>query len=412
MCRRIYKTDDHANFNHQKIEAELSKLYKDSVIDSDGNVKSHFISPNNVIDVISNKGVAMWQNFLLEKYLSSPDQNLTLDCDKLTFNVQLSERDYQRLCENIEVVKTTAKKKLLNIKQRPPSEDEKLKGRFLCSRVFILFASTNPSNKVFIYLCVDKDKNRALHVAFTPRLFEVVELKAIFHHLMTTLGKTRYLQVISNARLSRVDIGFNLPNVSKACLVVMPKHNRCSVSNHYPNRDEHSYLFTASDDRVSESYYCGSQKGSHLLTYDRYLRILNKPRGNFKIMTRVEYRHKLHADAEHLTVKKLSEVKPKLHLYWFVSPWVFKVIPAAVTELMITNQGLSRILRAWSTAKQELLDRGNKLCGNTCKRKGRLSLRKKWLAKEQHALLALYQHIILNPKVTTAELRKFRENSH
>tara|TARA_B100000700_G_scaffold121005_1_gene135886 strand:- start:74 stop:463 length:390 start_codon:yes stop_codon:yes gene_type:complete len=129
-------------------------------------------------------------------------------------------------------------------------------------------------------------------------------------------------------------------------------------------------------------------------------------------MARVEYRHKLHADAEHLTVKKLSEVKPKLHLYWFVSPWVFKAIPAAVTELMITNQGLAGILRAWSTAKQELLDRGNKLCGNTCKRRGRLSLRKKWLAKEQHALLASYQHIILNPKVTSAELRKLRENSH
>lgn len=410
MYHRKPKVGDHTNFNDHKIETELKGLYGDFVIGSNDEVKKHFLSPDNVINVISKKRVTMQQNSLLEKYLCSPSQNLTLDCDKITFNANISENDMKRFRNNFGVVKTKERKNLLIVRQRPPQCDEERKGRFICSRVFTIYASTNLNSKVFIYLCVDKN-NWVLHVAFTPRLFADIELAAIFHHILTTLGKTRYLQVISKARLSRIDIGFNLPNISKACLVAMPKHRRCTVSNHYPNSDEQAYLFTQEDNRVSESYYCGSQKGSHLLVYDRYLRVLNLTGDDLNLMARVEYRHKLHADKAFLTVEMLSMLKPKLHLYKFVSPWIFKAISAPVIELMVTNQGLAGITRAWFEAKKELSERSYSIDCRKRKRKGSLSLKEKWLMNEQKALLERYQHLILNPKVSSHQIKEFIMNN-
>ncbi len=183
------------------------------------------------------------------------------------------------------------------------------------------------------------------------------------------------------------------------------------MSNHYPNRDKQAHLFTLEDNRVSESYYCGSQAGSHLLVYDRYLRVLNQTGDDRNLMARVEYRHKLHADNAYLTVEMLSMVKPKLHLYKFVSPWVFKVLSTSVIELMITNQGLAGITRAWFKAKQELAERSYRVGCRTCKRKGSLSLNKRWLMKEQKALLERYQHLILNPKVSSHQIKEFVMNN-
>ncbi|MBB1417238.1 hypothetical protein H5187_08100 [Pseudoalteromonas sp. SG44-1] len=391
--------------NHKKT-TKLMGLYKKFGVN--GNVKFHFISIEDVIDVMSQKEIAMEQNNLLEKYLEHPRNNITLDCDKLVFNANISEKDYMRFCQNFYRVKTSEKRKLLDIRLRFPQESEKHIGHYICQKVFTINASTNEFNKVFIYLCIDKDKNRMLHVVFTPRLFDDIELSVIFHHLLTVLGRTRYVQIFSKARLSRVDIGFNLPCISKASLIVMPKHNRCRVSNNYPNRDEQGYLYVDTESRVSESYYCGSQKGSHLVVYDSFLNNLNKKNHVVGLTSRVEYRYKLHANKEHVTIATLNEVKPILHLYSFVRPWVFKCLPIQLTEIMITNQGIASIRRAWEEAKLCLKKRGKEITTNKRKRKGLVSLNESWLFYEQSKLLLHYRLILLNPKSSSLMIKQFK----
>ena len=190
----------------------------------------------------------------------------------------------------------------------------------------------------------------------------------IFHHLQSVFGCNRYNQVISRARVSRVDIGLNLKGISKSCLVTIPKYSRCKVSNYYPNSDKQGYL--ESGQSVTESYYHGSQKGSHLIVYDSSLNNLNRKKQSIGLVARVEYRYLLHASKMELTVSTLPYLKPTLHLYRFINPWIFKCLPATLIKELITNQGIASQSRAWSEVKSLLKQRGKTITSRKRKRKG------------------------------------------
>jgi hypothetical protein len=361
---------------------------------------NHYKDSAIVSDILVQKEFAMAQDKLLFAMTKFPEKYLELDCDKLSFNLTVSDADYKQLSNQISKIKTAKRQEILKVKIYPVDDNSTSKklGNLLVYKRCDLSLVTNLENSVSVFLGMRTGKQYGVRVEFTPSKFSDDELNTIFHHIQTVLGKTRYKQVMTSAKVSRVDIGCNLAGIYKPIIALLPKYKSIRTCNSYPNRDTCPIKYRENSFIVTESYYCGSMKSSHCVVYDKGLESEKKGIGHTKPTTRIEYRYLVHKSGKSLKLNGLASLEPRLQNYWFIAPWVFKRLTKETINILICNQGLSSIKEGWLLARHELIKASSELKGATKKRKARYSIKNSWLKDNQAKILNRYQDIVINPK--------------
>lgn len=379
------------------LDAEHQKNNQDLDLILSGN---HYKKIAIVSDIIAQKEFAMRQDKLLFNMTNFPEKYLSLDCDKLSFNFKISDVDYNQLSNQISKVKTLKKQEVLKVRAHRVDNNSEIKklGNLVVYIKCDLSLVSNPENSVSIFLGMRTGKKYGARVELTPSKFNDDELNTIFHHIQTVLGKTRYKQVMTSARISRVDIGCNLVGIYKPIITLIPKYSYIRSCNSYPNRDKCANMYLNNSFIITESYYCGSMKSSHCLVYDKGLESQKRGVGLTNPITRIEYRHLLHKSRKSLKLNDLNKLEPKLQNYWFIAPWVFKRLTKDTINILICNQGLSSIKEGWRLARCELLTTSSELKGAIKKRKARYSIKGGWLRENQDKILKQYRDILINPK--------------
>jgi len=226
---------------------------------------------------LKSKKYCAYQSHLLRSYLLSPEEHLTLDCDRLiiTMTEHCTDKVIKLLEDKAKVKKTSIKgiSNFLSIEQC--SVGQVNGGKKGPERPFYTsayrFTFYNDPRRFFILHVANGDYHKGkllgLRVDFIPNRFTDLEIRILFRHLCSVLTNTRYNDIMGKARVTRVDIGFNMPGLLSS-FVYFGHLNR--------HRPKIECLPDELSNSLVETTYRGKRfKSNHYILYESCLKNLS-----------------------------------------------------------------------------------------------------------------------------------------
>jgi hypothetical protein len=392
------------------INPTFNKVFQ-GLVDSDKLIYGK--DPIPFVNVLQNKELCEYQSQLLRSFIKSPESNLVLDCDKLTFTSRCTEKDINQLLDpdvGIKCYRINCIAEILDIKKGEDvggindyTEGPNKPYYNHCIDIMIL------SGEIFKIYIADGEASKngiiGIRIDFIPERYSEFELRLIFGHIRSVLKTNRYKQIMSHARVTRVDAGFNMQGVFFPFIYATLKNRRFKIGRCYPCDD---------GVHLSETCYFGSKKkSSYFIVYDKALKelVTLKKRGKeitegiiqqLAAITRVEYKYYPDRSNIRLPLVKLGHADIKLHLIKFVDP---KALWPAEEDLL-ANLLRDKTHLAVKHQKQHLK---KSIKGDPDDHV--FSLSKKWGMRKKSNLLENYLKQILTPqRVTAREIEDYLNN--
>ncbi|WP_159818125.1 UvrD-helicase domain-containing protein [Colwellia sp. 20A7] len=359
-------------------------------------------SANKFIKTLKSKELCRYQSRLLNKYLSNPQEHLTLDCDRLTLSMEIGDSDLDKLlnkdkfltpypikASTVLEIETCGVGKLNNgagNDVRPLYTHGYKVTLYNDSRRFVHIAISDGSK--------GERPRKTLRVDFVPQRFTDIEITLVLSKLRSTLTNRRWEQLLKNARVTRVDIGINLMGIMSTFLYPikpMASQNRC-----LPNFPKKS---------IVETTYIQSDRDSlHYIIYEKLLKELNSERNSgylttaedrrdvlnkLAITTRLERRFILNKRNGGLPKVKFKDLADKLDNRLFDLQFVDPLHLSALNK-----KDLRKLLRNKVPSKvQEIVGKDINVC----------KFNEVWGAEAQHKLVQHYVNLILKPELVTVK---------
>ncbi len=343
-----------------------------------------------------------YQSRLLKEYLSNTQEYLTLDCDRLTLSMDITDLDLERLLNkdkfltpypieagNVLEIKTCGVGQL----NRGAGNDKR--PLYTHGYRVILY---NDSRR-FVHIAIsDGSKSerprKTLRVDLVPQRFTDTEITLVLSKLKSALLSTRWDQLIRNARVTRVDVGLNLMGIMSTFLYPLKpsaKNNKCLPS--FPKKS-----------LVETTYIQKEHDSLHYIIYEKLLKELDAERNSgylttpddrqkvldeLAITTRLERRFILNKRNGGLPKVKFKALANELDNRLFDLQFVD---PLDINSLSRKQQG--KLLRDKVPSKvKETVGKDINV----------LKFNKAWGAEAQHQLVQHYVNLIIKPELVTAE---------
>lgn len=252
---------------------------------------------------LKSKELCRYQSRLLNEYFSKPQEYLTVDCDRLTLSMEVSNNDLKRLSNAELFLKPTvnAISEILTIKPCSVGRLNRLRGNVHRPLYDFGYKLTlyNDSRR-FVHIAVATGENeqrpkKSLRIDLVPQRFTDLELKLLLNHIKSKLTANRYKQLIKNAVVTRIDFGINLPGIMSTFVWPVNHSERTASTMPVGNKK-----------LLTETTYIGSRQSSHFIIYEKLLKELDvevtaryftesdkiaKVLSELAITTRIERRH-------------------------------------------------------------------------------------------------------------------------
>ncbi|ABV38845.1 UvrD/REP helicase [Shewanella sediminis HAW-EB3] len=371
------------------------------------------------IKAISNEPYAKYQSELLRAYLKQPEDNLELDCDRLVLTIKCQSSDIENIKANMLKFSFKALDELLTIKKisvgavNRTSNKEGRKSRKGLNRPeynSAYRATVNADSRRFFQLYIadgvkHPKKLMGLRIDFIPNRFSDFELRAIFGHLKSVLTNRRYDQLINGAKVTRVDVGFNMPGVMSSFIYPYLTKKRARDSSCMPN--------ASSTDLVETTYIGNRFSSSHFIVYEKLLKEMKADLNigfsidqlkqrieGLAVTTRVERRqYPYRSSRKGQMLLKLPQIKLPLTDLAFIDPLVLAHSEEKVLRKLLRNKTIKSI----KSGKKGI---GRSLKGTVIKKRA-FKLKEEWFIQANVKLLKHYQNIIINadkPNSTAVKL--------
>lgn len=362
---------------------------------------------------------AEYQSRLMRAYLRNPEQHLKLDCDRLVLTMQCTSGDLSKIKNRILKPSFASLRELLHIKKVPVGKVNQVtereaktpKNRPIYKHAYKITIAGDRRRFLKLYLTdddttlttffnsnnekVELERLCGLRIDFIPDRLNEFELSAIFGHLKSVIDVRRYSQLIKNARVTRIDIGFNMVGVLSCFAYPFSRDGRITDSLSLPD----------GKDEIKETTYIGQRhKSSHFIIYEKLLKELkddlkngstkeqiNERLESLAVTTRVERRHyPYRSKNKGKDFNTLPDLKLPLTELAFIDPILFQY----VDETYLTN--FLRDKTSISIKKlRVIIDRKTK--GKSVK-KQLFKLDKVWFESASHQMLSHYHKLIVSAK--------------
>lgn len=258
------------------------------------------INKSKYFKAYSNKKLVTYQSKLMKKYFQNPRKYLKLDCDRLTATFNVTQKDVDKLLEGITTFPNSAYEDVFSVKKvsvgsinnkknyknEVGEQDNRRPFYTQCYRI----EAFSDRRKFFILQIADgkhpKSTKQGFRIDFIPDRFTGLEIRMLFNHLKSLLSTKRYMQLIKNASITRVDLGLNFYGLLSPFVVVYNHAQR--------NRHKYSSTKWPKGRYVSETIYFASKRNSsHFILYEKLLKELKD-------------------DADHLQFANVDKLLPQL----------------------------------------------------------------------------------------------------
>jgi DNA helicase-2/ATP-dependent DNA helicase PcrA len=418
------------------VNEELNKKLR-SVINT--NDWSYGINTNKFLSVLKNEELAEYQYQLLKKYFKSPEKHLKLDCDRLVITFKCTQNDLDLFINDIKKFSINSLSDAINIRGVPVGNINS--GRFNNKRPYYSkaykFKIGNDKRKFMQFYIAEerpfsfkeKDKKTGketgktinavtplgIRFDFIPNRFSSFELSMLFTHFRSILKHNRYLQFVNNARVTRVDVAFNMAGVFSPFTLATTRRKHVTASSDFP----------IDSDEVSETVYVGKKgKSTHVIVYDKLLKEFKtdlkdgypladvmKRFNESSVVTRIEerfypYRSKFKIDGKEqpFLLKDLALAPIRLDFLRVIDPRTLVNADDTVLKQLLTNRTHTTIKKLLPVIRKSL-PKG--------KRIKRLRLDEEWLNEGKQELLSSYLTLIQFPeKVTDSNVTEYIEKNN
>ncbi|WP_159655549.1 hypothetical protein [Vibrio atypicus] len=373
----------------------------------DTNTYSYIKDINRSIGILSKRALLMYQSRLLRKMLGKPEQYLSLDCDKLVFTMNCSDGDIQHLTSQLTSNIPLYLNSILTVKKhaigkvngdcKRENSYGRTKNRPIYNHAYKMTIEGKNKSHLIIYIAdgeSSKNHKKSIRICYNPNNLNDFEHHVIFGYLKSTLTNRRYTQLMKKARITRIDIGFNMVGVTFPLVIVFPKKGTIKITDEYPRGD-----------CIKETLYLGSKfKSCHTIVYDKIIKEIKFDESSIRdkslalsylnsslLTTRVERRHLPYRMKRILLLTEMNNINLSLQDITFIDPSILMGVPKEVISKLITNKTYSRTQDFYSHFSEKDLEANL------------LSLDKQWLDVQSSQLLCHYQQLILKAKKPKAK---------
>mgnify|MGYP000636850266 CR=1 FL=1 len=363
--------------SQKHITPKLNNLLR-QLINTD---KSKYKNTDVLLEHIINTELAQYQSETLKHCLA----NFKLIADKLEFTVKFNKKVdgtcalLEQVLANIEAVSVKSIKKHITVYRENPgrinqrTKYSKESKRPSYSKCFDICVDDDLTKVVKVYTSTGKKEHSTAGLRFSLNTsrFTRRELAYVFTHIKSVIGK-RYKEIMEKARLTRVDMAFDLYGVSSLFVYTVSRNKKLKGGRVYPE-----------DGEVAETV----EHGSHckLKIYDKLLEVMVKQALGIsdKVMaTRAEHQNRVKSKVR---MKNLEKCTSRLADLAFVDPVDIAVMHKRTVKSLIRNRRGKQVAAAVKRAEGK---------GNTV---NMLRADEALLEKKHRNLLTGLKKIILEP---------------
>lgn len=367
----------------------------------DVNTWQYGVEVSPFVSALKNDQLCSYQSDLIRSYLKSPEDNLVLDCDRLTLTMRCSEKVIELVMadKGIQHFRIKNLAKILAIKKVPEgSVNDNTYGSNKPYYNHAFNIEILNEYTVKLYIADGKGCNNGvvgMRIDFIPERLTGFEFRCVFGHLKSVISHKRYEDLMAVARVTRVDVGFNMPGVFSAFVFITLKGRRIKAGSCWPLGD---------GIQIIEACYLGNkEKSSHFIAYDKILKemadlvregkvspsMLITHFNTLAATTRIEYKYYPYRSHTVVPLSALGNVRVRLEQLKIVDP---KTLPYAPDDLL-ANLARDKTLEAVKYQKTHIKSAVDG------KFKARVfSLKKGWMDHQSVKLLMYYQKLIMEPK--------------
>jgi hypothetical protein len=284
------------------------------------------------LNALNNELMCHYQSHLIDAYLKSPVENLKLDCDYLSITIKTTEKDVERLLGDGGIMKHRIKDMSLIFTINNGSVEDVNNGgvgpqRPYYNHSFNLKVSGGANVKLYLADGSGHENGiTGIKIDHIPDQLSDFEFRCIFGHIKSALTHERFKVLILKARVTRVDVGFNMQGVCSAFVFPTLRNNRTKDGCCFPLGD---------GSQIVETCYLGSKKNSsHTIIYDKTLKAMIDLKDSAIMSdrelishhstqcstTRVEYKYYPYRSNSVLLLNNLWNAMIKLDDVWIIDP--------------------------------------------------------------------------------------------
>jgi hypothetical protein len=385
--------------NSPKVEPKFNEILNGLV-----NTKNWFYGSETVpfVNALKDEQLCHYQSNLIDAYLKRPDTNLKLDCDYISLTMKARKKDVTRLLEDGGIMKHRIKSmsSLFTVKDVPVG---KVNNDGSCgpkrpyyTHAFNLTISGGANVKFYIADGSGHDSGIiGLKIDFIPNQLSDFEFRCVFGHFKSALTHERYNTLILKARVTRVDVGFNMFGVFSAFVFITLSNNWTKISTGFPRGD---------GSQMIESSYLGCKKNSsYTIAYDKSLKVMVDLKNSGSMSgsellshhntqaatTRIEYKYYPYRSNGILLLDNICDANIRLGDVRIIDPNVLCHSP----EDLLANLLRDKTIQAVKHQKPHM----KKAVKGKCKART-VSLDNDWVEQECSKLLTHYQKLVMTPK--------------
>jgi DNA helicase-2/ATP-dependent DNA helicase PcrA len=433
--------------NNKHVDKFLNKRLRRLI-----NVKkwSYGTNTNKFLNKLTDHDFCEYQYQLLKKYFNQSEKYLKLDCDRLVITFECTPTDIDKLLglndfkdKGINKFSNNTLRSTLFCKAVPVGNinyGTKGKTRPYYNHAFNLRINNKKQKSLKLYVAdganettdskhrqsYKKKKKLALvetplsiRLDFIPQKFSDFEISLLFNHLKSKLSASRYSNFINTAKVTRVDVAFNMPGVLSSFVWCM--HDKEYI--------KHDSSIPHADRDMTETVYLGHRsKSSHFIIYDKLLKefktdvadlvakeSISKRFDESSVVTRIEHRYYPNRsyNSKHeskrnkrriavLKLKDLSSARIALHDLKIITPRILPYLNKQLIKEVIRKREYFHIKSRVAEIRMQVKASSGKSLIRY------FQLEKEHVERKKVVLLKHYQSLIAEPlKTPTLDLEDY-----
>jgi hypothetical protein len=354
---------------------------------------------------LKNELMCHYQSRLIDAYLKSPEDNLKLDCDYLSITIKTTKKDVLRLIEDGGIREHRIKDMSLIFTINNGAVKNVNDGVIGSNRPYYNHAfnlTVSGGANVKLYLADGSGHANGIigiKIDHIPDHLSDFEHRCIFGHIKSALTHERYNTLILKARITRVDVGFNMQGVCSAFVFATLRNNRTKDSCCFPLGDGR---------QIVETCYLGSKNNSsYTIIYDKTLKVMKDLKdsaimGGSELIshhsrqcstTRIEYKHYPYRSNGILLLSNLCDARVRLDDVWIIDPKMLHHCSDDLLANLLRDKTLQAIKHQRNYIKEA--SKGK------CKARA-FSLDSDWMEQQCSMILNHYRKLIIAPKTVKA----------